>query len=401
VKYLLVSTLLMTACGTSSSDEADEARQEIIGANGIRANGIRANGIRANGIRANGIRANGIRANGLESDPTFSSWFNEADGGDLEGHDNFMKYVVACAARADQVVTFTDATGATHTWKGSLGLAPEWLNGPIPASQEGWFSACLLAHVNSNGKSVQISVRGTHPALATTTAEVGTLGSFAGAFFGDVFGDGGYYACSTPALRANQSQSDSVLQTMVRDQGRSCPIDGCAGTMVAVDCANACGGVPATSCTVDGKTFNQVINVYVPNYRAASGWQRSSTTQLPYETTCANCLNKQALDFWRGGSGTTAYASAVALANTAGAYSLVVRYANGSTSPVYLKVQVNNVTIKNGSSDYYDFAPTGSWDSWSTRTLSFTAASAPTVKLVGGGSAKKGPKVDVTWIQFQ
>ena len=395
MKYLLLAAVITVGCG--SADQVDESESSVVGSNGIRTNGIR-----TNGIRTNGIRTNGIRTNGLEADVDFSTWFNEADGGDLDGHDNFMKYVVACALAANEVVTFTDSNSVMHTWTGSLGLAPGWVNGPISSEEEGWMSACLLAHLNSNGKTVQISVRGSNAGLATTTAEVGTLGSFAGAFFGDLFSeDGGYYACSTAELRNNSSQTHSMLQTMIREQGRECAIDGCNDTVTAVDCSTVCGGVPASSCTVDGHTFNQVINVYVPNYRAASGWQRSSSIMLPYDTTCSNCLNAQALDFYRNGSGTTAFATAASLAGSGGNLSVVVRYSNGTSGNLFLKVQVNNATVMNGSSEYFEFAPTGGWNTFSTRTVSFSASSAPTVKLVGGGSAKKGPRVDVAWIQFQ
>ena len=89
------------------------------------------------------------------------------------------------------------------------------------------------------------------------------------------------------------------------------------------------------------------------------------------------------------------------VASVGGNFTMVVRYANGASSAQYLKVQVNGATVMNGASDFFDFPPTGGWDSWGTRTINFAATSAPTVKLMGGGSAKKGPKVDVAWIQFQ
>jgi hypothetical protein len=352
----------------------------------------------------NGIRVNGIRVNGLDpaalADPEFADWFNEADDGDTELHSNFMSYVAACALSAQQSTSFTDANSVEHVWPGSLGLAPAWLEGPISAEEEGWISACLLAHVNSNNKSVQVSVRGAHSGLATTPAEVFTLTTYGGAFFGDLFNEEGpYYACSTPVMRDSSELTTSEYQTVMRDQGRECPIDGCDGTYEVMDCATHCTPAtpPFTSCSYGGATWDQVVNLYTPKYKRAGLWIRTGVT---LDTSCSNCMEQQALNFWNNGSGTTGNARASSWTSAAGEYALEVRYANGSAGPLSLKVQVNGATVMNGASQYWDFETTGGWDSWALRTIPVTLPASNIITLVGGGGANPGPKVDLAWVRF-
>lgn len=390
--------LLVLAC--APLDEMGVVESPVIGANGLRVNGLRVNGLRVNGLRVNGLRVNGLRVNGLESNPDFVSWFNEADGGDIPLHDNFMTYVVACALASDQSTSFTDVNGVTHTWLGSLGLAPGWLDTPPSTEEASWISACLLAHVNSNGNTVQVSLRGAHASLATTPAELSALSTYSGGFFGDLFDEnGGYYACSTPVMRDESALSTSEYQTLMRDQGRECPIDGCAGTFLTVDCATACtpSVAPFTSCTADGLTFDQVVNVSTPRYVRAFYWIR---TGLPALASCSHCLKGQALNFYNGGKGTTGNARASSFTSVAGSYVLEVRYANGSSSNKWIKVQVNGATVMNGASSYWDFAPTGGWDSWATRGIPVSLPSSNTISLVGGGKSKLGPLVDLVFINF-
>jgi len=87
----------------------------------------------------------------------------------------FMAYLVGCALRTDQSVQFdwTEA-GQTQsaTWQGWHGLCPEWADGPPSETCQRWVTACILARTNRWGTPVDISIRGNHPALATTPEEV-------------------------------------------------------------------------------------------------------------------------------------------------------------------------------------------------------------------------------------
>src|SRR6185503_11821774 len=50
-----------------------------------------------------------------------------------------------------------------------------------------WVSACLLAHVNNFAVPIQISLTGTHPALARTTDEQATFVYKEADFYGNLF----------------------------------------------------------------------------------------------------------------------------------------------------------------------------------------------------------------------
>ncbi|MFY0563162.1 hypothetical protein ACN28E_04910 [Archangium lansingense] len=81
-----------------------------------------------------------------------------------------MKYVASCALDKTQSLEWSDRFGHTHTWKGELGLCPEWgwdASGASLTCQR-WVSACVLARNNAFGYRVLLSMRGNHPASALT-----------------------------------------------------------------------------------------------------------------------------------------------------------------------------------------------------------------------------------------
>jgi Fungal chitosanase of glycosyl hydrolase group 75/Carbohydrate binding module (family 35) len=77
-------------------------------------------------------------------------------------------------------------------------------------------------------------------------------------------------------------------------------------------------------------------------------------------------------------------------AASAGSASLSIRFANGSTASRPMDISVNGTVVAAGVS----FGVTGSWDTWSTKTLTATLnAGANTVQATATGSAG-GPNVD-------
>jgi hypothetical protein len=104
---------------------------------------------------------------------------------DTEGR-SLLAYVITCAFDWEAKVTVSMG-GKTSLFEGGIGLAPAWAERAITRSEERWMTACLLAHANALGRKVPLSLRGSHPALATTTDEELEFTVEEGAYYGNLF----------------------------------------------------------------------------------------------------------------------------------------------------------------------------------------------------------------------
>lgn len=160
-----------------------------------------------------------------------------------------LSYLAACALPSGASVQGVDADGVSHAFAGKVGLAASWGHGTCDGECRGWVSACMLARTNARGMTVQISMEGSHPALAGEEP----LPHNEGAFFGDL-GGGKLYSCTGP---------DADLAVA---QGRVCATDTDECIIESVgDCADVCQGDEGayTACSAGGETFGQVINTFV------------------------------------------------------------------------------------------------------------------------------------------
>jgi hypothetical protein len=202
----------------------------------------------------NGLRMNGFHVNDL----------SEADS------DNVMTYLVGCALRPDQPpLTIYDVSGPTAVahgpWYGALGLAPELETEALSDVGQRWVSACMLAHANSIGRHVTISVRG--GVLTSDDGERTAYSDLNGAFWGNLFTEPAeLYAC-TPAAYLTVEENDRDTS-----YGRDCAIPYSFGLShcfltVAGECSDSLlcsspsqidGSYPACDGT------QQVITVFLP-----------------------------------------------------------------------------------------------------------------------------------------
>jgi hypothetical protein len=198
VAWVLTSVVALggnTGCGVAEAPaeeqvpglETQEQAQEVD-------NGLSLNGLSLNGLSLNGLSLNGLSLNGL-STQEFSTWFNQ----DASGHEQLMRYIVLCAVPAGESRTFTNpATGLTHVWEGSLGLAPDWAAGASATEvEQQTVSACLAAHANNYGVHVSISVLGRGADGVEIPVAPGELDGYPvreSCFFGNVFKDEGLFA---------------------------------------------------------------------------------------------------------------------------------------------------------------------------------------------------------------
>jgi hypothetical protein len=100
----------------------------------------------------------------------------------------FLHYVVTCALPDGEAIV-TNVLGQEHTFRGRVGLAPQWTTSPLTTSGKRWMTACLLAHVNLTTASVPILLTGNHPAFGGASSEGGneTFTLREGAFYGNLF----------------------------------------------------------------------------------------------------------------------------------------------------------------------------------------------------------------------
>jgi hypothetical protein len=184
----LAALLALSACAVEGATDPELEDAEAIGYNAIGYNALVMNGLSANQA-----------AHGTMIDvPLATASYNGAVPELADQlHDamtrEFMSYLVSCALRLDQVVTYTDRfDGKIYRWKGSLGLCPSWQSGPASTDCQEVVSACLLARNNAFGRRVQISMRGfdeSGDALALAGNESFDFPWREGAFFGNLFAD--------------------------------------------------------------------------------------------------------------------------------------------------------------------------------------------------------------------
>jgi hypothetical protein len=200
---LVLGTLLLTmACGQAGEEELGQSDQSLESGNGLSRNGLSRNGLSRNGLSRNGLSRNGLSRNGLSTNglsrnglgaADFKAWF-EAD---VEASASLMRYVARCALSDDQSLTYTSPSSQmTYVWRGNLGLAPVWAAGhPIPVAEQQLVTACLAAHVNKYGASVNISVRGYDEYLRPIPLDKGEeqYSVREACFFGNMFEDEGFF----------------------------------------------------------------------------------------------------------------------------------------------------------------------------------------------------------------
>jgi len=111
-----------------------------------------------------------------------------------------LKYTARCALREGQYLE--DAVGPNgepaRRYPGSLGLAPEWLDGACNTDCQERVSSCLIALTNRTGKHVALSLLSNAVGMSVAmhpSADDLPYAHQEGAFFGDVFTTGQAFAC--------------------------------------------------------------------------------------------------------------------------------------------------------------------------------------------------------------
>jgi hypothetical protein len=127
-----------------------------------------------------------------------------------EGRE-LLVYIVECALPSG--ATLSGKYGyTTYTFKGRLGVAPEWVTTPLTTSGQRWMTACLLAHTNAYNIATPISLRGALPALTATQEEKEDFSIEEASFYGNIFTPEddalSIYACAGEGIQTVCSTED-------------------------------------------------------------------------------------------------------------------------------------------------------------------------------------------------
>jgi len=237
--------------------------------NGAVFNGLTLNGLTLNGLSTNALTVNALSGNGLSFNDTALGAvnFSSISSKDVNGPStiDLVHYLVVCSLPLGQQWTVQYADEAVQ-YNGGFGLAPNYLDRPLSAIEQGWMSACLLAHVNAFGKHILISVRN-DPKVGADPSEMQDFPVFEGAFFGSLF---------TPNVTAFSCQGEPEIQALGDSpdrQWRACTDffhDNCPYSIGY--CADYCSIYTPkfgfARCEFNGTEYDQVLNVYL---RASGG----------------------------------------------------------------------------------------------------------------------------------
>jgi len=258
--WMLAGLWLAVGCAPEPSTPEEEAMLGTQVSAVVAQNSLTPNGLSLNGLSLNGLSLNGLTNLGLATS-SFSSWFNSNPA---STSNMVMQYLVRCAVPSGQSRAWTNpSTGVSYTWAGGLGLTPDWASGtPSTETEEQLITACLAAHVNKFGVSMQISLIGRDAKgslLPTTSAETSSYSQKEASFYGNVFRDEGIYACKDPKLKLNSAQS--TLRACSLESQASGTSTACPPIVITGTCGGGTGCQPDSSkqfsvtCAANGKAY--------------------------------------------------------------------------------------------------------------------------------------------------
>lgn len=192
-----------------------------------------------------------------------------------------LSFIVGCALPEGTTLVAQDADNVDHEFVGEIGLAPTWLDHPLNQEGRGWVSACLYARSTTAGFANPLSLRGPHPALASTPEEAATFTLEEGAFYGYYFSPAAQPMMAMTCRGKDQAASE-IGGLINRDCAEPNPLDPTrtqCGFTYAGDCGNF---APTYACELfsalgfyetchdqpiseddESRKFRQVITVYV------------------------------------------------------------------------------------------------------------------------------------------
>ncbi|WP_437536178.1 hypothetical protein WME79_15900 [Sorangium sp. So ce726] len=232
---VMTNNTLSTNTLTDNALVANTLSQNTLSQNTLSQNTLSQNTLSQNTLSQNTLSQNTLSQNTL-NDRTIAYDTVSTRRGHLSRE--LLRYIYKCAMPKDKTMTLTlddlEHPGETEQvdFYGELGLAPEWETSACDEDCEQWVSACVLARVNGYHVKVDISLRGDHPRLGASNAEMAEYRNFEGRFWGNIFDTStqqNHRACKGPGA------------TLGHITGRICASNGgnCS-FRVDEDCSQAC-----------------------------------------------------------------------------------------------------------------------------------------------------------------
>jgi hypothetical protein len=191
-RVLLVAAVAAAVGWATSRPEAAVTR------NRLSSNRLAQNRLSSNRLAQNRLAQNALSSTRLETTLATTELLASEEGREV------YSYIISCAlpegvtmeatvGGADDTAppaTLYTCAGGHCVFAGSLGLAPYWVDRPLPPKGQRWVTACLLARVNLHDTTEAISLRGVAPELTVGVDEAELYNVEEGAFFGNLFADG-------------------------------------------------------------------------------------------------------------------------------------------------------------------------------------------------------------------
>jgi F5/8 type C domain/Carbohydrate binding module (family 6) len=336
-----------------------------------------------NGLNSvNGLNmANGLNSlNGLGS---LNGLMTTASGRET------ASYMVRCALAAGDSVVKQDQNGASFTFNGGIGLAPEYKTGGCNQACSEAISSCMMAHINTAGIHIPLWMVG--PMAALGWGQSPWFPNREGTFFGQVMLTNtsnklDAYYCNGPAFDSNTvpgrlgQQSTSVPYANAYGNGKCSDSGKC--TM------NADGAI---SCPANGTTWTKPVTVWRgQTFQAEDGTMSGGAGSQ----NCSSCGGGARVS-WLGSNSWVQFNSVKVAAS--GTNSLVVYYTDGDNGS---NVRAFNVSVNGGAAQHKTFLPTGGdWDKVASVTISlsgFHSGTSNTIRFQGDGSLAVP---DLDWIE--
>lgn len=187
--------------------------------------------------------------------------------GDSVDGQRLLEYVMECALpRSDRLLT--SYQGRDVVLEGSIGLASDWKTRALSEVDQRWLSACVLSRINALGATVQLSLRGAHPALqkSVTPEERRNYDFQEGAFYGNLFANPpAIYAChGAGGIKEAPARERRVCTDASEDDSRT---NRCGIVLTGI-CSQVCGSRDTkqgffTHCDGGGQSYSEVVTVFL------------------------------------------------------------------------------------------------------------------------------------------
>jgi hypothetical protein len=177
----LAALLALSLVACVDDPDTSESHSSVVTDNRLVGNQLAENRLVGNQLAAGKLAGTRLSDGSLELDSDAAHDMVQTNDG-----REVLTFIISCAIDFGTTLVIQDGSN-TYTFDGDLGLANNWLHGPLDRTGMGWVSACLFARVNVASLPIPISLRGNNPKLVAAEDEKIAFGLQEGAFFGNFF----------------------------------------------------------------------------------------------------------------------------------------------------------------------------------------------------------------------